>query len=32
VLCLAPQEGLGITDPALRDKIGEDKISAFRRS
>jgi crotonyl-CoA reductase len=31
VLCLAPQEGLGVTDPELRAKIGEDKINVFRR-
>jgi crotonyl-CoA reductase len=31
VLCLAPEEGLGIDDPELRDKIGEDKITLFRR-
>ncbi|HEX5267917.1 MAG TPA: crotonyl-CoA carboxylase/reductase [Acidimicrobiales bacterium] len=31
VLCLAPQEGLGIDDPELRARIGEDKITLFRR-
>jgi crotonyl-CoA reductase len=31
VLCLAPSEGLGIDDPELRDKIGEKKITLFRR-
>jgi len=31
VLCLAPREGLGIDDPELRAKIGEDKITLFRR-
>ena len=31
VLCLAPDEGLGIDDHELRAKIGEDRISAFRR-
>jgi len=31
VLCLAPQEGLGITDPELRAQIGENKINVFRR-
>jgi crotonyl-CoA reductase len=31
VLCLAPQEGLGIDDPELRAKVGEDRITAFRR-
>ena len=32
VLCLAPREGLGITDPVLRAKVGEDKLSLFRRA
>jgi crotonyl-CoA reductase len=31
VLCLAPGEGLGISDPEFRDKVGEDKITMFRR-
>jgi len=31
VLCLAPEEGLGIDDPDLRAQIGEDKITLFRR-
>ncbi|MHB8245322.1 MAG: crotonyl-CoA carboxylase/reductase [Acidimicrobiales bacterium] len=31
VLCLSPSEGLGITNPELREKVGEDKITAFRR-
>lgn len=31
VLCLAPREGLGILDTNLRNKIGEDKITTFRR-
>ena len=31
VLCLAPQEGLGIDDPEFRAKVGEDKITLFRR-
>jgi crotonyl-CoA reductase len=31
ILCLAPAEGLGITDPEKRERIGEDKIRAFRR-
>ena len=31
VLCLAPSEGLGIDDPELRAKIGESKITLFRR-
>ena len=31
VLCLAPTEGLGIDDPEKRGRIGEDKITLFRR-
>ncbi len=31
ILCLAPAEGLGINDPAKRERIGEDKITVFRR-
>ncbi len=31
VLCLAPSEGLGIDDPALRARIGEDRLTVFRR-
>jgi crotonyl-CoA reductase len=31
VLCLAPEEGLGIDDPELREKVGEEKITLFRR-
>ncbi len=31
ILCLAPTEGLGIDDPEKRDRIGEDKITIFRR-
>jgi crotonyl-CoA reductase len=31
VLCLAPEEGLGIDDPERRAAIGEDKITLFRR-
>ncbi|QXJ26137.1 crotonyl-CoA carboxylase/reductase [Actinomadura graeca] len=27
VLCLAPGPGLGVTDPALRDRIGEDRLN-----
>ncbi|MFC9927355.1 crotonyl-CoA carboxylase/reductase [Streptomyces sp. NPDC127190] len=30
VLCLAPEPGLGITDPATRARIGEDRLHAFR--
>lgn len=31
VRCLAPAEGLGITDPDKRERIGEDKITLFQR-
>jgi crotonyl-CoA reductase len=31
VLCLAPEEGLGIDDPERRDQVGEDRITLFRR-
>ena len=31
VLCLAPGEGLGIDDPELREKVGEDRLTLFRR-
>lgn len=31
VLCLAPEAGLGITDPEKREQIGEDKITRFAR-
>ena len=31
ILCLAPEAGLGIDDPALRAKVGESKINMFRR-
>ena len=31
VLCLAPSEGFGIDDPELRERIGEDRITLFRR-
>jgi crotonyl-CoA reductase len=31
VLCLAPEEGTGIADPEKRDRIGEDRITLFRR-
>jgi crotonyl-CoA reductase len=31
VLCLAPSEGLGIDDAEFRAKVGEDKITLFRR-
>jgi len=32
VLCLAPAEGLGIDDPELRAKVGEDRITLFRKN
>ena len=31
VLCLAEREGLGVEDPELRAKVGEDRITLFRR-
>ncbi len=31
VLCLAPEEGLGVTDPEMRARVGEDKITLFQR-
>ncbi|MFL6204474.1 MAG: crotonyl-CoA carboxylase/reductase [Acidimicrobiales bacterium] len=31
VRCLAPAEGLGITDPEKRANVGEDKITLFQR-
>ncbi len=31
VLCLAPAEGLGIEDPERRERVGEDRITLFRR-
>jgi crotonyl-CoA reductase len=31
ILCLAPSEGLGIDDPEKRARIGEDRITIFRR-
>jgi crotonyl-CoA reductase len=30
VLCLAPREGLGVTDPMKRARIGEDRLTPFR--
>jgi crotonyl-CoA reductase len=30
VLCLAPGDGLGVTDPAARERIGEDRLTMFR--
>ncbi|MBW3614047.1 MAG: crotonyl-CoA carboxylase/reductase [Actinobacteria bacterium] len=32
VLCLAPQEGMGVDDPELRAKVGEERITLFRRA
>jgi crotonyl-CoA reductase len=31
VLCLAPEEGQGITDPERRAQVGEDRLTLFRR-
>jgi len=31
VLCLAPSEGMGVDDPALRSEVGEDRLTLFRR-
>ncbi len=31
VLCMAPEAGLGVTDPAKREAIGEDKITLYQR-
>jgi len=31
VRCLSPREGLGVTDPEKRARIGEDKITLFQR-
>jgi crotonyl-CoA reductase len=31
VLCLSPEEGLGIDDPEFRAKVGEKRITVFRR-
>ncbi|MAT06588.1 MAG: crotonyl-CoA carboxylase/reductase, partial [Acidimicrobiaceae bacterium] len=30
VLCLAPEEGLGIDDPEFREQVGEDNITRYR--
>ena len=32
VLCAAPSEGLGIDDQELREKVGEDRLTIFRRN
>ncbi|HXW33149.1 MAG TPA: crotonyl-CoA carboxylase/reductase [Acidimicrobiales bacterium] len=31
VLCLSPEHGLGIDDPETRARIGEDRLTVFRR-
>ncbi|MEZ5321465.1 MAG: crotonyl-CoA carboxylase/reductase [Microthrixaceae bacterium] len=31
VLCLAPEAGQGVTDPEMREKVGEDRITLFAR-
>jgi crotonyl-CoA reductase len=31
VLCVAPSEGLGVTNPELRARVGEDRLTIFRR-
>jgi crotonyl-CoA reductase len=31
VRCLAPDIGLGVTNPEKREQIGEDKITLFQR-
>jgi len=31
VRCLAPRDGLGVTDPGLRARVGEDRLTLFRR-
>jgi crotonyl-CoA reductase len=31
VLCLASEPGLGVTDPQLRERVGEDRLTIFRR-
>jgi len=32
ILCLAEEEGMGIEDPGLRERIGEDRLRLFRES
>jgi crotonyl-CoA reductase len=32
VRCLAPSDGLGVDDPEFRARVGEDKITLFRRA
>ena len=31
ILCAAEKEGLGITNPELRARVGEDRLTIFRR-
>ena len=31
ILCAAPSEGLGVTDPELRARVGEERLTIFRR-
>jgi len=31
ILCAAPREGLGVTDPAKRARVGEDRLTIYRR-
>ncbi|MDE3083388.1 MAG: crotonyl-CoA carboxylase/reductase [Acidobacteriota bacterium] len=31
ILCVAEREGLGVSDPATRARVGEDRLSIFRR-
>jgi crotonyl-CoA reductase len=30
VLCLAPEEGMGIDDPEFREQVGEDNLTRYR--
>ena len=31
ILCASPKEGLGITNPEMRERVGEKRLSIFRR-
>ncbi len=31
ILCAAPREGLGVTDPEMRSRVGEDRLTIYRR-
>ncbi|MEM8902974.1 MAG: crotonyl-CoA carboxylase/reductase [Actinomycetota bacterium] len=31
IRCLSPEAGLGVTDPEKRERVGEDRITAFER-